>query len=308
MLSVPVMLEDVVLQRIHRFSHLWRIEPEIGEPLHFTSHNHPILFQGVPYVPGGGWDPTAQRRESGLRELDKEFRGVIDSDAITAEDLRARRYDRARVTEFLVDWRYPWAGKFQQIEYLILEVEFTGEIWEATVGGLTSLLMIEQGLLCERHCAVVNFGDDLCGIDLDGTHPGTGEPYISVPEELYELVEPNLLDVVGNIENWSDGDASEGWLEWVTGKNAGIRQRIHRHYVGTHPTIGGTVLELYDPPPFETLGDKDVGAGESPDTFYAVMGCDRTWVKCGEYENRPNYRGFPYLPGIDKMLENPAAN
>jgi len=39
-------------------------------------------------------------------------------------------------------------------------------------------------------------------------------------------------------------------------------------------------------------------------TYTAIRGCDRTWQTCkGTYNNLINFRGFPFVPGIEKAYK-----
>jgi uncharacterized phage protein (TIGR02218 family) len=43
--------------------------------------------------------------------------------------------------------------------------------------------------------------------------------------------------------------------------------------------------------------------GRIGDTFNAIAGCDKTIGNCaGKFGNAVNFRGEPYVPGMDKML------
>ena len=43
------------------------------------------------------------------------------------------------------------------------------------------------------------------------------------------------------------------------------------------------------------------------DTFNAIAGCDKTISTCiAKFNNAVNFRGEPYVPGMDKMLATAA--
>jgi len=303
MLTIPASLEEVLTDSAHRLATLWRIIRDDQQRFHFTDHDQDLTFKYATYRPVGSFRPSAIRRQSGLKDQNRELRGAIRSDGVTAGDLHGGLFRGARVTEYIVDWRYPWEGYFVRNEYIITKVEFDSEQWIADLGGPATVLHQSRGDVVDRHCRYADFGNAFCGIDLDGNHPTSGEPYTSGPVEVYEVVNPNLISIVGSIENWADGDGTGGWIEWISGLNAGLRQRVGRHWVNTHPAISGSVLELYDVAPFTVKQDKVDLQG---DLFFAAMGCSRRWSRCGYFGNQLNFGGFPYIPGTDRVIESPA--
>jgi uncharacterized phage protein (TIGR02218 family) len=82
-----------------------------------------------------------------------------------------------------------------------------------------------------------------------------------------------------------------GTLRWMTGANAGIGQAVADN--------GADALMLTDPPPF------DVAAGT---LALLVEGCDRQLATCAtRFSNAVNFRGEPYLPGMDLLTRYPGA-
>ena len=129
-------------RRTFRYVSLFRIDRLDGAIFRFTDHDAPVDFpevsKGTPnrYTPVGGFDASAFRRESALRIPNRQFIGVITSNAITTQDLQAGRYRSAKITERIVDWRYPWAGAIQTNYYRVTSVQFDGEAWQAEVEGM----------------------------------------------------------------------------------------------------------------------------------------------------------------------------
>jgi uncharacterized phage protein (TIGR02218 family) len=267
--------------------------------LHFTSHNFPIVFEGTTYLPGGGPSPTALRRETGLVDQNREFRGLIDSDAITAEDLYGGRYDGARIREFVVDWRYPWEGEIQRTDYIILKVSFDGERWNADCGGPNHLLSQEKGMVVTRACRWKQFGNTSCGVNLAGNHPVDADRYLTQQGELYDTYGDRAFNLNGLDASNQDDDFNEGYIEFLTGPCIGVRMQVYDYDAAGHPTYGDDAFILYEDIPFvpNTVADDSTG-----DQVLCVMGCNRTWSRCSEYGNNLNYGGFRYVPGWDKSV------
>lgn len=83
-----------------------------------------------------------------------------------------------------------------------------------------------------------------------------------------------------------------GIVEWLTGANAGLEMEVKSYVPGQ--------VTLALPMPFPISG-----AGDSPtDTFRVTAGCDRSFTTCRDrFHNPLNFRGEPYVQGIDKLVQ-----
>lgn len=83
---------------------------------------------------------------------------------------------------------------------------------------------------------------------------------------------------------------SGGEVQWLTGANAGRRIEIKE--------FANKQFVLVLPMP------NAVAVG---DTFKAIAGCDKIINTCaGKFANAANFRGEPYVPGMDKVLATAA--
>lgn len=302
-LELPAPWNDLLTERGHRFTSLWKIARTDGTLYRYTSHNRPIVYKGATFLPGGALDASAHKRETGLVEMDREIRAVITDDEIKADELRAGRFDGARVTEWFVDWRYPWVGGPRH-EYTIAKVQWNESRWIADCVGITHLLIQEGGDVISRHCRWKSFGatdlDPRCGIDLQGNHPD-GQAYRLSNIEVFDLPEPWVINAANTTvpSSYAGRDFDYGYIEFTGGANRGIRLQVQRFWEFSgeagNPWGEDNVFELMYPPPFPV---EDAASG-SPANFLAVMGCDRTWERCGYHQNRDRFGGFPHLPGTD---------
>ena len=81
-----------------------------------------------------------------------------------------------------------------------------------------------------------------------------------------------------------------GLLRWVIGGNSGLESAIG--------ASDGATLTLRAPPRFESVGA----------LVELIEGCDKSIVPCaGRFANAANFRGEPYLPGIDLLTRYPGA-
>jgi uncharacterized phage protein (TIGR02218 family) len=200
--------------RRRRACHCYEIIRRDGVRLLFTDNNTPITFFGETWSPAS-MDASARRREIGLKSADLETTGGISSDKITLLDLRAGRYQGARVVEYIVDWRYPHLQPLAEARYTIESTTYDGESWKADVKGLPFILQNKVGDIYGRTCRYI-LGDGECRAPLAGLTQ-TGKV---------------VLDVIDGRVSWYVGAATLtstsanyyglGKLTWTSGRNQGI--------------------------------------------------------------------------------------
>lgn len=265
--------------RTHRFSTCWQIERANGTIFRFTDHDSALELNGNTFTPAGGFDASARQSRAHLEPANLDFVGMISASALTEDDLRAGLYREAKITEYLVDWRYPWLGVFIENTYWINESQFTGEHWEAKVKGLARFLEPKVGKVYNRTCNHT-LGDSNCQVVLG---PLTASGTVSGIVTARRIFQSDL------------GQANDyfnyGLLTWTSGINNGLTTEIH-----DFATVDGTV-QLAIEAPFDI---------EVNDTFSAIRGCDKRPVTCKDtFSNLVNFGGFPFIPGTDKMLQSP---
>lgn len=158
--TLPVAQKSIIIHKTHHLCRLWKLEPRWGMPMYFTDHVTPIAYKNRTYEPAGGISSTDVRRELGLKDANVDLSGSITSAKITVDDLRAGRYKQARLTEYVVDWRYPWAGPLITRPWTIEPDEIDGEVWKATASGIQQRLLDRAGDSYYPRCRFSLFDDD----------------------------------------------------------------------------------------------------------------------------------------------------
>jgi uncharacterized phage protein (TIGR02218 family) len=262
------------------FCKLIKIICKDGTVIRMTDHDSELTFNEELYLPLGSANASAVQRPLGLRERNIEFVGVLESDAITHEDLRAGKYRDAIVNIFIVNWKTMTMGAFRNDVFWINDTTFSGDEWQAKLGSLSSFLSKPVGRIYTRTCRHV-LGDSGCKVDL--------EPYTFTGEVIAS--DPKRSTFTSDLDTQEDHYFSHGYVIWLTGNNAGYKTEIFSYLQDD----GHFILKL------DT--NKDILPG---DTFSAIAGCDRAILTCNEkFGNQTNYGGFPFIPGTDKMLESP---
>tara|TARA_R100001143_G_scaffold63346_1_gene69840 strand:- start:2765 stop:3565 length:801 start_codon:yes stop_codon:yes gene_type:complete len=265
-----------------------------------TDHDRTISYNGNNFVPSGGFSASARQHAANLKPNNLEIVGVLDSSAITEEDLRAGRYRNATITETLVDWMYPWLGAVRENVYSLSEVTFDGEMWEAQVESRFVRLRQARGDVWGRTCEY-DLGDARCSVDLDALEvTGAAVTAVTTQRRVFDsdiVAGDCSLPGGATATPGADGHFDFGELTWTSGNNNGITAEVKLY---TAETGGPTdsIIELQVNLPF----DIEVG-----DTFDIKPGCSKLKVAaCKEkYDNLANYGGNEFIPGNDAMLETP---
>jgi len=280
-LVVSPNLEGLQFSRCKRVAMVWEITRTDGVILRLTSHDVELEVLGNTYTPNAAPNPSALRREAGMKENDRDFRGVLSSSAITTEDLLAGRYDDAQIDERLVDWRYPWGGSFTYSRYWITKVSYDGEQFFASITGLARWLRPRFGDVFGRTCRF-NLGDDNCQ---------------AVPASSSSVVVAGMADgeakriiraTTASLGTQADDFWNSGKVEFTSGANNGLKGEI-KDYVDTNREI---VLQL--PMKFRV---------EIGDQFTITQGCNKTAQQCEDvHSNLDNFGGFQFIPTTDRVL------
>lgn len=273
-------LNSLTVGGLHTLATCWSIVRTDSQAFYFTSHDSPLTIDGVTYEPSGSFNATAVQRTDALTPTNFETRGALTSDKITEADLRAGLFREAEVTEFVVDWRYPWAGKWSILQYIIESTEFSREQWIASIAGRKIKLRPKKGDLYNKGCRW-DFGDENCtknksALSVSGT---------------VSTVMSGQLRFLSDVTSQDNDYFADGILTWTSGDNDGVSYEVKKYVKLTGE------FDLYLP----TLNTIQTG-----DTFSVVPGCDLQEVTCRErFNNISNFGGFPFIPGTDDALDTP---
>lgn len=266
---------DVLGQELAALAFCWRLERRDGVTIGLTSHDRDLRVGGVVYRAAPGLVPSAVRQGASLDIDSMDVQGALSSDAITARDLEAGRWDGAAVALFLTEWTDPGALWLDLAAGEIGAVEREGEAFTAELVGAGAVLAGPVAPETSPDCRAV-LGDRDCRVDL-----AKHRRVVRVG-----AVDGEDVAVVGGIEA---GAYAFGSLRWLTGANAGLAQAVV-----ANDAAGVT---LADAPAFAVV-----------DGALAVLtqGCDRRMATCStRFRNAVNFRGEPYLPGNDLLTRYP---
>lgn len=274
---------------------LWKIVRVDGTEFHFTTHDDDILFPaGSPqdtYLARGGFNKSAIANQAGMNVDDLEVMAFFNDDSITVEELRAGLFDGAAVYISAVNYANTAAGAVALRRGWIGECIATPEgLFKTELRGLTEKLQAQYGQVYGPECRA-DLGDARCTVNLAA---------LTVNVTITQVMDRRVFTVSG-----AGGKADDYWLgglfTFTSGQNSGRSMEIVQFGAGS-PWVGSPAqpqVTVYLPLGYLPL------AG---DTGTMSPGCNKTTAMCKDrYANLLNFRGEPYLPGLDAMLLYPDA-
>lgn len=270
----------------HRLVKCFKIERTDGDIKRFTEfHSDLDLADGRTYSAAGGMEGAANRSEGGLKDGHTEYRGGVSDDTITHDDLHAGRYRDAKVTETVVDWRFPWVGPVEKRIYWITETTYDGVQWTAQLSTLPVWMRQKAGGQYNRTCRYKLFGP---GCDLI---PFVNANWFRLSVAVTSIASNGQFNA--STAGFTASQLTDDWfnfgeVRWTTGANVNISSEV-RDWVG-----GTGSIYLFIP----TELDIQVG-----DTFEFYVGCNRTQTTCViKFGNGLRFGGYKNLPGTDAIV------
>lgn len=255
----------------------WRIERRDGVTLGLTDHDRDLWVDGLLHRAAPGMTPSAIKRSAGLDADTMDVTGALTSTAISERDLIAGRWDGARVRLFAIDWAAP-GDQVALGEGVIGAVETKDQGFTAELRGPSAALDRPVAEETSPECRA-ELGDKRCRVPL------------AARTRMARVLSADDSMLTLNATEPGDNVYGLGLLRWMSGANAGLESAI--------ATSSGATITLRRPPAF---------AVEAGVAVRLVEGCDKTIATCaGRFANAANFRGEPYLPGIDLLTRYPGA-
>ncbi len=257
--------------------HCWKLVRTDGVILGFTDHDRNLVFDGLTYEAASGFLAGDMEHGLGMNIDSQQVSGALSSPRIDAADIRADRYDGARVEVWLVDWLNIEARMLDRVlrlgEISQRDGAFSGELLS-----LSADMDETRGRRFSRSCDAA-LGDSRCGVDLS-------LPAWSASVEIVEVRNATLL-MVNGLASFAPDWFRGGFIRFETGDAEGLRLPVadHRH-------IGNLwAIRLWKPSPI---------LPRSGDHAVIEAGCDKIAATCrSKFANLANFRGFPHMPGSD---------
>lgn len=264
----------------------WRIVRLDGAEFFFTDHDVDLSVDGDLYLASVGYSRTAISSSASFAPANLDVEGLFDDGSLEEEELRAGLFDNAEVFVFLVN--------FEDLSQGVLRLR-RGRFGEVTLGedgmfrtelrGLAQALSQRIGELYSPECRA-DLGDARCKVAI-------ATAAFTRPGEVVSVVSRSVFTVTIDTPAPGEGWYSGGVLIWTSGANAGSAQEVKKWIAAD------SEVRLFLSPAF---------AVEVGDEFDIRPGCDKRFATCRDkFDNVLNFRGEPYVPGFDRIVETPDA-
>jgi uncharacterized phage protein (TIGR02218 family) len=267
------------------FCHCWRLTRRDGVVMGFTDHDRDLSFNDIVFRARTGLSASQLEANLGFAAAGGEAAGALDDDSLLEADLSNGLYDDASVETWLVDWT-------TVADRALLDVATLGEIrrgensFSAELRSRAHVFDQQQGRSFQRNCAA-DLGDPRCRIDLRS-------PNFTVSGVVVEFAGGVLIGDLASA--FASGFFAGGRLVFTSGANNGASLIVKSHLCdfGERAT-----LTLWRAPAAQVF---------TADTFTLVAGCDKSPASClDKFDNIVNFRGFPHMPGNDRVIAYPSA-
>jgi len=256
----------------------WKLTITDNSVLGFTDHTSDLTISSQLYKAATGFSPTSIETKDKFSVDNLDVAGILDAAAITEVDIMAGKYDFAEIEIFMVNVTDLSQGIITHRRGWLGEVTLKNGQFIAEVRGLAQKLSQNIVELYSPTCRAI-FGDGRCKVNLASYTVG-GAVNIITSRQVF----------ISNSMTQAAGYFSGGEIQFLTGANAGRRMEI-KEFANKQFTL---VLPM----------PNNIAIGDS---FNAIAGCDKTIGTCaGKFANAVNFRGEPYVPGMDKMLATAA--
>ncbi len=275
MKTFSLSLEDHLAQEVTTLATCWKVTRRDGTVLGFTDHDRNLTVGAVTYMAATGFTPTAVSSSAALNVDNLDVEGVLDSSAISEEEVMAGIYDFSEIEVFQVNHQAPGDGMLHLRTGWLGEVTLQGGRFIAEVRGLTQRLNQTIGSLYSPSCRA-DLGDERCKVNVMAlTVTGT----VDSSAGRHACYDAARVEAVGYF--------SGGTMRFLSGENAGLSMEVKEFRVGE--------LTFVLPFPYA------IAVG---DLYSLTAGCDKSFATCqAKFANAVNFRGEPHVPGLDRILE-----
>ncbi len=262
---------------VRTIARCWKITRTDSVVLGFTDHDQDIVYDGTTYEALSSGSMTNIEANDNLAADNLNFEMVLNSEKITKTDVIAGRYEKAKMWIFEVNYESLADGHVTLAYGYIGEITLHDTYINAEFRSLSQLLQNNIGRVYLPTCDA-KFCDSRCGLT---------ESSYTTPATVTAITDRSEFSIAATAGGSTD--YINGRVEFTSGDNDGLSMEI-KQWTST--------IKLVLPMPFNiTVGD----------TFNMIEGCKKTKDECkNRFNNLVNFRGFPDVPGVDKMLQYPS--
>lgn len=253
---------------------LWKITRTDATVFGFTDHDADITYDGVTYAAASGFSASAIRTSARLDVDNMEVEGMLSADTITDADLLAGLWDYAAFIIMRVNYADLTMGHEVLRAGTLGNVKTGRQHYTCELRGMMQPLQQSIGRIYTPACDA-DLGDTRCDVVL-ATYTVTGTVTAVASQSAFtDSVRAEAADYF-----------NYGLLTFTSGANAGYSMEVKDF------GSGAFTLQQAMPEPI-AIGD----------AYSVYAGCDKLLATCvSKFSNVANFRGFPHVPGIDRMV------
>jgi len=247
----------------------------------YTDHDLDLTVGGTLYQSLAGNDSSQLKANVGLGVDTAEVMLLFDDAGITEADILAGRFENAVLWVFAVNYEAIASQGAVTLAYgYIGELRLNGEVAVHEFRSLTQMLQKNIGRRYTPVCDA-QLGDSRCGIDMDASPAA-----YKVSDTVASVTSRAVFDT----NSTGATDYINGRIVWTGGANLGLDMEVKSW------DPASTTINLILPMPFEI---------SAADAFTCYHGCNKTFEDCtSRFSNGDRFRGFPHIPGLDKLHEH----
>jgi len=255
-------------QDVRTIAYCILFELKSGTSLGFTSHDDDLKIDDINYTSTNSFDVEKLSETIGLKPDSLKGFAAINNDVIKDEDLISGKFDGAKISIFTIDYKNLDAGKLYIKKGYINKITLENGIFTIEIDSYLSKLSND---ITQTYSPLCNakLGDVRCSYALEN-NVQTGQVTKLMDNRIFES------DVTSKPKTFFN----YGKIEFTSGENQGVI----------------TEVKSYDPGRIELVFSlhNNINIG---DEFKIYPGCDK------KFSNIENFRGFPFVPGTDKILK-----
>lgn len=264
-------------------AHLIKITRTDAVILAATDHDQDITYGGTLYKASLGMDASVIETTATLSVDNLEARGFLDVLGVSEGSIAAGVWDYAAVRVFRVNWADLTMGDEKLLRGWIGDISVARNEYKNEVRSVSQKLQSRLGEVVSENCKADLFDARCKVVATEGVWKFSTVSVSTIVAAQRQFTCAALTQAIPFFQ--------AGKVVWTTGQNAGLSKEIK-----THAASGNITLQE---PMSYAISVGDTG------TFYA--GCIKRYTEdcLTKYVNSPNFRGAPFLPGLDAILRGP---
>lgn len=256
----------------------------------FTTHDVDIVYDGVTYLAATGITNTASQSGSDLSVDNQEVTGFLDSDTISEDDIRQGVYDNAEIEVLVVNWSDLTQGHYMLRKGTLGKVKMINGVFTAELRGLTQKLTTQLGSTYGAVCRA-ELGSQVMDVPAPQWPCGFNIETLRESGAVLSSADARTITPEPGSPSAASGYFDNGLITFTTGALAGRTFEIR--------SWDGTDLKMFLPLPLQPAPG---------DEFSITPGCNHTTDDCiNKFNNIVNFKGEPFIPGPDVVLNYPDA-